>query len=73
MHYQTYHISSNGTDSVTCGGTSDTACETLEQVLSLHYHNPQYHPPGLEIITTESLIINQHLTVGVIALHYGLC
>ena len=64
MHYQTYYISSNGTDSVTCGATSDVACKTLVQVLSLHYRGRPNHPKGLEIFTAKTLIINQHLTVS---------
>ena len=63
-YFQTYYISSNGTDSVTCGATSDAACKTLVQVLSLHYRGRPNHPQGLEIFTAKTLIINQLLTVG---------
>ena len=56
-----YHISSKGSDDSSCCGSTDTACKSLEHVLSLYY---KYESAlGLEIITSTSLVIDHHLMV----------
>ena len=60
-NFATYHISSSGSDDNTCGGSTDTACRSLEHVLRPYYKSQ--HTSGLEIITSKSLVIDQHLMV----------
>ena len=55
-----YHLSSNGTDESTCGSSEETACRTLEHVLSLYYNTTKI---GLKINTSTPLTINQQLMV----------
>ena len=64
MGYVTFYLSSNGTDTDSCGATINTACATLDHVLSLYY-GTSYDPHlGLEIITSKSFIINQNIMVS---------
>ena len=47
-----------------CGKTVETACKTLDQILTLYYNTTDAPSVGLEIITSESLIsINKQLVV----------
>ena len=48
----------------TCGRTKDTACKSLEFILNLYYKDNVSPDAGLEIITSESLIIDQQLMVS---------
>lgn len=58
--YNVYYLLHNGTDSFSCGRTAETACQTLEQVLTLFYNGTsQLVEHGLEIITSKSPLINQ--------------
>ena len=63
--YHAFFLSSSGTDSSTCGETTETACKTLDHVLSLYYNTTQPQP-GLEIMTSISLHIDQKLMVSTI-------
>ena len=65
-----YFLSSNGTDTATCGETFLTACKTLDYVLRLFYNvsGDVENTDGdveLRIITSESLLIDQTLMVSV--------
>ena len=61
VDYVTFYLSSSGIDTSICGDTINTACKTLEHVLSLYYNtSPEV---GLELITSDSLNINQQLVV----------
>ena len=61
LAYATYYISLNGSDESTCGDTRDTTSRTLQHVFSLYYNISSQS--GLEIITSKSLIVDQHLIV----------
>ena len=66
-----YFLSSNGTDTITCGETFLTSCKTLDYVLRLFYNNSRdvgrtdrdVHST-LRIVTSESLLIDQTLMVS---------
>ena len=62
--YNSFYLSSGGSDTSTCGATTSTACETLEYVLSLYYNTTHKPEMGLEIITSTSLIIDEHIMVS---------
>ena len=57
-----YHISKNGRDKSMCGKTADSACKSLNYLLSIYYKKVPKH--GLSIITSKSLIINQQIMVS---------
>ena len=61
FYYVTYYISSRGSNKITCGGTSQTACRTLKQVLGLYYS--MRHPSPLKIITSKTLVFDHRLMV----------
>ena len=61
LDYTIFYISGNGSDDSTCGDTTNAACKTLEHVLRLYVSTSSQS--GLKIITSESLTIDQHLTV----------
>ena len=47
-----------------CGTTAETACKTLEQILSIYYNSSGIPLRRLEIITSKPLItINNQLVV----------
>ena len=60
----TFYLSNNGTDTSTCGSTIDTACKTLEHVLSLYYNTTGQPQPRLNVMTSKSLRIDQRLMVS---------
>ena len=62
--HDTYYLLEDGTDVSTCGRTAETACKSLEFILNLYYKDSSSPDTGLEIITSESLIIDQQLMVS---------
>ena len=60
----TFYLSSNGTDTSTCGKSEFTACKTLEHVLSLYYNTTGQPQQKLNVITSKSLRIDQSLMVS---------
>ena len=58
------YLLSNGTDESTCGKNESTACKILDHVLSLFYNTTDPPKLRLEIIMSNSLIIDQHLMVS---------
>ena len=64
MEYQLFYLTPEGEDLSTCGKTVETACKTLNQILTIYNNNTDTPSVGLEIITSKSLItINKQLVV----------
>ena len=64
MEYKLFYLTPEGEDVSTCGKTVETACKTLDQILTIYYNTTDTPSVGLEIITSKSLItINKQLVV----------
>ena len=64
QQYDKYYMSENGSDKSMCGKNADSACKSLTYVLGIYYNKSESPQPGLSIITSKSLIINQQLMVN---------
>ncbi len=60
-HLIVYHMMHNGSDTMNCGASADSACFSLLHVLKLYYAKPP--TMGLLIITDMSSIIDENLMV----------
>ena len=68
LDYQLFYLTPGGDDVNYCGKTAETACKSLEQILSIYYNKSSIPQRGLEIITSNPLInINKQLMVRWIA------
>ncbi len=57
----TYYLLQNGSDSIDCGGSVDSACFSLLHILKLYYAEPP--TMGLEIIVDHSLLVDGKIMV----------
>ncbi len=58
----TYYLLQNGSDTINCGGSVDSACLTFEHVLNLYYAKPP--TKGLIVVLDQSLLIDNETMVS---------
>ena len=69
QRFEPFYLTPDGGDMSNCGEKIETACKTLEQILSIYYNRSDAPQSGLEIITSKCLItINKQLVVSRISL-----
>ena len=68
QEFELFYVISDGKDVSDCGKTVETACKTLNQILSIYYNKSSIPQQGLEIITSKSLITtDKQLMVRIIS------
>ena len=68
QEFELFYVTPDGEDASDCGKTVETACKTLNQILSIYYNKSGIPQQGLEIITSKSLItIDKKLMVRIIS------
>ncbi len=65
-HWAEFFILQNGSDTSDCGGSVDSGCASLLQVLYRHYAEPP--KLGLQITTDTSLVIDKNIVVSFVVM-----